>query len=197
MSKKKKTAPSKQNEKNMERKKEVHAMNSISNKIALLWLIHDFHQTDPEKMHYKVLRDRARYLKNTEEGIKEMCSFFDEIREDGNNEARHEMAEIMLMKSFSHSDIAEITGIDIAEVEKLAIEVRDNPRYLIKRDEENDSTIDELIEEGKEVARYEIAEVMLTKNFSYSDIAEITGFDIAEIEELAMEEREKNSYKTD
>ena len=42
-------------------------------------LMHDLRCPDPERMHYEALRERARYLKRSEEGIGEMSGEFDRI----------------------------------------------------------------------------------------------------------------------
>ena len=45
------------------------------------WLMSDFRETDPEKMHYKVLAERVNYLKNDTKGEEEMCKIVEEIAE--------------------------------------------------------------------------------------------------------------------
>ena len=42
-------------------------------------LMHDLRCPDPERMHHRALRERARYLKRSEEGIGEMTGEFDRI----------------------------------------------------------------------------------------------------------------------
>ena len=41
----------------------------------------DFRETDPAKMHYKVLAERVNYLKNDTKGEKEMCKIMEELAE--------------------------------------------------------------------------------------------------------------------
>ena len=43
-------------------------------------LMHDFFQSDPDKIHNPVLAERVRYLKNTEEGVGSMCRAMEEMR---------------------------------------------------------------------------------------------------------------------
>ena len=45
------------------------------------WLMSDFREPDPEKMHYKVLAERVNCLKNDSEGEKEMCKIMEELVE--------------------------------------------------------------------------------------------------------------------
>lgn len=172
-------------------------MSDIKHKIALMCLIHDLHQSDPDKMYCKILRDRVRYLKTTKEGQQELLAHLNKIKGWGRDEARDEIAENMIIKNFSYSDIAEITGFDIAEIEKLAINVKESGMCLKRSKrgirEEDNNTNEELMEEGREEVRYEAAEEMIMKKFPYSDIAEIIGFDITEIEELAIEMEAEDS----
>ena len=50
---------------------------------ALGRLMSDFCSWDPEKMHYDLMRETARYYKETEEGTAIMCKAFEEVREEG------------------------------------------------------------------------------------------------------------------
>ena len=45
------------------------------------WLMSDFRETNPAKMHYKVLAERVNYLKNDTKGEKEMCKIMEELAE--------------------------------------------------------------------------------------------------------------------
>lgn len=53
-------------------------------------LMHDLFCTKAEEMHNKVLAERVRYFKETEEGMKCMCKIWDDIREEGREEGRKE-----------------------------------------------------------------------------------------------------------
>lgn len=46
-------------------------------------LMHDFRCSNPGEMHSDVLRETARYFKETEEGQVKMCKIWDEIRQEG------------------------------------------------------------------------------------------------------------------
>lgn len=43
-------------------------------------LMHDFNCNDPDKMYFKVLADRARYLKENPKGVSAMCKVMDDLR---------------------------------------------------------------------------------------------------------------------
>jgi len=44
------------------------------------WLMHDFNCKDPDKMHFKMMADRARYLKKNPKGVSAMCKVMDDLR---------------------------------------------------------------------------------------------------------------------
>ena len=95
-------------------------------------LMHDLRCPDPERMHHRALRERARYLKRSEEGIGEMTGEFDRIlkakvkeavketRESSLKEGRKEMARSLLAEgSFSVSKIAKLSKLPVGEVERI------------------------------------------------------------------------------
>ena len=87
-------------------------------------------------MHHRALRERARYLKRSEEGIGEMAGEFERIlkakvkeavkdavketRESSLKEGRKEMARSLLAEgSFSVSKIAKLSKLPVGEVERI------------------------------------------------------------------------------
>ena len=95
-------------------------------------LMHDLRCPDPERMHHRALRERARYLKRSEEGIGEMAGEFERIlkakvkeavketRESSLKEGRKEMARSLLAEgSFSVSKIAKLSKLPVGEVERI------------------------------------------------------------------------------
>ena len=61
----------------------IYVNGSYDGDDPLGWLMSDFREPDPEKMHYKVLAERVNYLKNDTKGEEEMCQIMEEIREKG------------------------------------------------------------------------------------------------------------------
>lgn len=57
----------------------------------------DLLSTDVNEIHYEVLRERVRYYKETEEGVRKMCEVFEEIREYGRQEGETEEARRILI----------------------------------------------------------------------------------------------------
>jgi len=50
-------------------------------------LMEDFHATRPEHMHYQVLADKVRYLKDTEEGVGNMSGIVEQLCREAAEEA--------------------------------------------------------------------------------------------------------------
>ena len=44
-------------------------------------LIHDFNCSNPDKMHYKLMAERARYLKENQRGVEKMCKIMEDLRD--------------------------------------------------------------------------------------------------------------------
>ena len=89
-------------------------------------LMHDFSCSNPSDMYYKVLAERASFLKEKEEGVAEMCKIMDEMMREAVQEKCYEFAEKLLNnKDMSKEEIAELADITIEEVEKLAKELQE------------------------------------------------------------------------
>ena len=91
-------------------------------------LMHDFSCTDPSDMCYNVLADRARFFKESKEGIAVMCKVLDDMRRqsyqegmaDGKNKNRKETAlNLLKLGTISLDDISFATGLSLDEVKKL------------------------------------------------------------------------------
>jgi len=46
-------------------------------------LMHDFNCSDPSQMHFPLMRQATRYYKETPEGVRQMCTIFEEIKREG------------------------------------------------------------------------------------------------------------------
>ena len=53
-------------------------------------LMHDFSCSNPDEMRLELMRDTARYYKETEEGVEYMCRAFEEVREEALERGRRE-----------------------------------------------------------------------------------------------------------
>ena len=91
-------------------------------------LMHDFSCTDPSDMCYNVLADRARFFKESKEGIAVMCKVLDDMRRqsyqegmaEGKNKNRKETAlNLLKLGKISLDEISFATGLSLDEVKKL------------------------------------------------------------------------------
>ena len=92
-------------------------------------LMHDFHCTDPDDMHFKILADRCRFLKETREGVYKVVTAgkdgtFSDLKTEEERrrfceqfpEAKY-LARKMAKRGDSVSYIAGIMNVDIATME--------------------------------------------------------------------------------
>ena len=95
-------------------------------------LMHDFNCKEAKDIVNPLLAEEVRYLKETEGGRSQMCRLLEEMRNEaaekakaeGKAEGNHEKAVStalkMLAKGYETEEIAEITGLALEEVQKLA-----------------------------------------------------------------------------
>ncbi|MGN0715835.1 MAG: hypothetical protein ACI4LN_08420, partial [Anaerovoracaceae bacterium] len=86
---------------------------------------------NPADMYYKVLAERASFLKEKEEGVTEMCKIMDEMMKEAAKEAvqeeRYEIIVNMLKETeMSREQIAHLTRVSVEEVEELAKELQEH-----------------------------------------------------------------------
>lgn len=87
-------------------------------------LMHDFACTNPADMRYKILAERARYLKESKEGQKVMCRAMEEMRQNAKQEEKREAACRMIKAGkLSYEEIADYQNLTIEDVKELADEV--------------------------------------------------------------------------
>ena len=90
-------------------------------------LMHDFSCTDPSDMYYDILAERARFFKESKEGIAVMCKTMEDMRNQTLKEGMTEVALRMLADgALSLEKIAEYSGLSIEEVKKIKSSRREN-----------------------------------------------------------------------
>lgn len=83
-------------------------------------LMHDFACTDPSDMYYPVLAKRARFFKESEEGIAVMCKAMEDMRKQTLEEGMRAVALRMLeLGKNSLDEISIVSGLSLDEVKKL------------------------------------------------------------------------------
>lgn len=89
-------------------------------------LMHDFHCTKAEDMYSKVLAERIRVLKETQEGVEIMCKEMDKIykageligEERGKEKGKYETAMKLLELGAREDMIAEAVGHSVEEIKR-------------------------------------------------------------------------------
>ncbi|MBR0171280.1 MAG: PD-(D/E)XK nuclease family transposase [Lachnospiraceae bacterium] len=99
----------------------LYVNSEIQDETDLGRLMHDFYCKRPEEMHYRELRERAHYFKETEEGVTAMCKAMEDMRKETAHQIMVRNAREMLSDSrFSHEDVARFSGLTLDEVKELA-----------------------------------------------------------------------------
>lgn len=87
------------------------------------YLMHDFRCADPERMHYKEMSDRTRYLKESPKGVSQMCKLLEEMRNETRDEARKEMSIDLALKMISNNEsdarIQDYTDLSLEDIHAL------------------------------------------------------------------------------
>lgn len=90
-------------------------------------LMHDFACKNPADMNYKILADRAKELKGTEEGGNTMGKALEELCDFAKKEKSKEIARKMLQRgNYELNDISEITELTLNELNEIKEEVINN-----------------------------------------------------------------------
>ena len=83
-------------------------------------LMHDFSCTQPADMNYGILAKRARYFKESKEGIAIMCKAMEDMRNETLKEGMIDAAKRMLSDGkLPLEKIAEYAGLSLEEVQEL------------------------------------------------------------------------------
>lgn len=86
-------------------------------------LMHDFNCTRADDMHFELMADRTRYLKENPKGVSEMCRIMEDMRNESIQEEKRMTVKRMLSDGIlTLEKIAEYSGLSIDEVKKLKTE---------------------------------------------------------------------------
>ena len=84
-------------------------------------LMEDFFCTDPDKINYPQLRERFRYLKDSNKGVNEMMTIEEEVMLEGAENATIEIAlKLIRQNRITYKEIADVTGLSLEKVTELA-----------------------------------------------------------------------------
>ena len=96
---------------------------------ALAQLVHDFRCKRADEMRTKALADKTRYLKDSPEGVSEMCKAIEDMRNEAAAQAAWQKAaeiamEMLASGTLTHEQIAQFTKLTLDEVAELAQSVQ-------------------------------------------------------------------------
>ena len=83
--------------------------------------MHDFNCTEADDMHYELMAERTKYLKENPEGVSIMCKAMEEMRNSASEEKAISIAKNLLqIGSLTYEQIAKATELTLAKVQELA-----------------------------------------------------------------------------
>lgn len=85
--------------------------------------MHDFNCTDAADMHFELLAERTRYLKENPKGVSEMCKVIEDMLAKERKETTVAVAKKMISDGIlTLEKIAEYVGLPLEEVKALQAE---------------------------------------------------------------------------
>lgn len=91
----------------------IYVNGQIQDNTPLGLLMHDFHCTNPDDMHYEILANRVRYFKEDEEGVAAMCKAMEDMRNEAILQDRKKLALQRLEENeLSHEQIAKFYNLE-------------------------------------------------------------------------------------
>lgn len=96
----------------------IYVNSSIQDDTNLGRLMHDFYCSKPDDMFNKVLANRSRHFKESEEGVSNMCSILREVEQETNIRA---VKNIMAKSKYSLDEALELMGVPENERESIRL----------------------------------------------------------------------------
>ncbi|MDE7365435.1 MAG: hypothetical protein K2N27_11280, partial [Ruminococcus sp.] len=104
------------------------AYNNEEDNSDIAKLMHDFRCSNPNDMNFELLASKAKFFKQTEEGVKHMCKLNEDMRNEAANEAEYrkavENATTMILDELPLDKVAKYSGLTLEEVTELAADLK-------------------------------------------------------------------------
>ncbi len=104
------------------------AYNNEEDNSDIAKLMHDFRCSNPSDMNFELLASKAKFFKETEEGVKHMCKLNEDMRNEAANEAKRaaliEIANAMILDNVPLDKVAKYSGLTLEEVTELAADLK-------------------------------------------------------------------------
>lgn len=86
-------------------------------------MVHDFRCSNAAEMNFKLLAERTRYYKETDEGVRVMCRLNEEwLNSEKKTQALEIARNLINMAVLKAEEIAKATGLSVDEVKALMSE---------------------------------------------------------------------------
>ena len=111
----------------------IYVNGAYNGEDAIGWLMHDFRESNADKMHYAEIAERVRFHKQEDGEVSTVCRAFEEYGKEKAEEARKEariatkteMAIKLIQKNkLPFEDIADIADLPLEQVQQLAEQVK-------------------------------------------------------------------------
>ncbi len=105
----------------------IYVNGAYNGENAIGWLMHDFRESNADKMHYAEIAERVRFHKQENGEVNTVCRAFEEYGNEREEKAKREMAMKLIQKNkLSLEDIAETTDLPLEQVQKMAEQLKSN-----------------------------------------------------------------------
>jgi hypothetical protein len=111
----------------------IYVNGAYNGEDAIGWLMHDFRESNADKMHYAEIAERVRFHKQEDGEVSTVCRAFEEYGKEKAAEARKEtqqkerksMAiELLKQNKLSIAEIVAVSHLSLEQVQKLAEQVK-------------------------------------------------------------------------
>ena len=103
----------------------IYVNGAYNGEDAIGWLMHDFRESNADKMHYAEIAERVRFHKQEDGEVSTVCRAFEEYGKEKVLEERNSMAiELIKDGSMSLERIAKISHLPLNQVQQLAEQLK-------------------------------------------------------------------------
>lgn len=115
----------------------IYVNGAYNGEDAIGWLMHDFRESNADKMHYAEIAERVRFHKHEDGEVSTVCRAFEEYGREKAEEARKEARaetrkeertsfakKLILKNKLPLEDIAEVANLPLEQVQQLAEQIK-------------------------------------------------------------------------
>ena len=103
----------------------IYVNGAYNGEDAIGWLMHDFRESNADKMHYAEIAERVRFHKQEDGEVSTVCRAFEEYGKEKVFEERKAMAtELLKQNKLSIDEIVAVSHLPLEQVQKLAEQIQ-------------------------------------------------------------------------